>query len=554
METVSAYKELEYTAGFASRTGRGRRHNEDDYTIFTTKEIGGFGTTNVQIVVIADGSGGGARGKVASRLAVQTLYQLVINNESTPIQQRLIQAVLEANGAIFRQAMLEPQLANMRSAIIAVAVAAGTLYVARVGDCQAYVMRGRNAHRITTDRTNQAPVDLSYFQNGESAAPDWIANDGLLGSGDLVEVSTNLIEIGQANGAPSQGRQNPTVDRIQLLEDDTLFICTKSASDVLNETQVATAISQLGAQDAVNQLVDLAVQEGAKDDITAVTLQRQHSALSVPVVAPKPQFTAPTLPRLPNLPRPIILGAAAAAAALVLVMISWFVVGKWMNNSVAEAKGPPPISNSVNGAVLTVTAQAVALASTPTATETPTVTPSPTETATPLPTDTPTVEPTATETATEIPTEVPTETPQPTNTPVRVVATRAPASQPSTTAQQPPVAKSNAWWFGQTVTHIEPVDTQIVVNRGNFSWTPLNVPLPDGYAYELVFWHRGEDAMANGLGWAGVTRNTSVTFGFSELGIQPGEYNWGVLLVKTSPSYERVTLLSDKRRVVLDKK
>ena len=57
METVSAYKELEYSAGFASRPGRGRRHNEDDYTIFTTKEIGGFGETTVQTVVIADGNG-----------------------------------------------------------------------------------------------------------------------------------------------------------------------------------------------------------------------------------------------------------------------------------------------------------------------------------------------------------------------------------------------------------------------------------------------------------------------------------------------------------------
>ena len=90
METVSAYRETEYSAGFASRTGRGRRHNEDDYTIFTTKEVAGFGEKTVQTVVIADGSGGGARGKVASRLAVQTLYQLVINNETAPIQQRLI--------------------------------------------------------------------------------------------------------------------------------------------------------------------------------------------------------------------------------------------------------------------------------------------------------------------------------------------------------------------------------------------------------------------------------------------------------------------------------
>lgn len=555
METVSAYKELEYTAGFASRTGRGRRHNEDDYTIFTTKEIGGFGTTNVQTVVIADGSGGGARGKVASRMAVQTLYQLVINNESTPIQQRLVQAVIEANGAIYRQAMLEPQLANMRSSIIAVAVSAGNLYVARVGDCQAYVLRGGMAHRVTTDRTNPIPIDPAYFQNGESSTPDWVATDGLLGSGELIEVSTALLDFTQMSGGAGPVRQAPTVGHIPLMEDDTLFICTKSAADGLNEAQIAMAITQLGAQDAVNQLVDLAIQEGAKDDITAVILQRQHSSVAI-AIAPQPEKMTLSMPRLPNLPRPIILGVAAAAAALLLVMLSWFVVGKWMNNSVAEAKGPPA-ANNVSEIVQTATAQAIALAATPTATQTPepTATSEPTDTATPVPTDTPTVEPTATETPTEVPTEAPTETPAPTNTPVRV-ATRAPVKQPTApvTTQQQPAPANNAWWAGQSVALAEPAEMQVVANRGAFSWTPINTGLPDGYAYELVFWHRGEDAIANGLGWAGVTRNTSITFGFSDLAMQPGEYNWGVLLVKTSPAYERVTLLSGKRMVVMERK
>ena len=181
METVSAYKELEYSAGFASRPGRGRRHNEDDYTIFTTKEIGGFGETTVQTVVIADGSGGGARGKVASRMAVQTVYQLVINNETTPIQQRLIQAVYEANGAIFRQALLEPQLANMRASLIAVAVSAGTLHIARVGDCQAFVIRGGLAYRVTSPTTIPQAVNMAYNPNGDAPALNWEEGNGLLG-------------------------------------------------------------------------------------------------------------------------------------------------------------------------------------------------------------------------------------------------------------------------------------------------------------------------------------------------------------------------------------
>lgn len=547
METVSAYKELEYSAGFASRPGRGRRHNEDDYTIFTTKEIGGFGETTVQTVVIADGSGGGARGKVASRMAVQTVYQLVINNETTPIQQRLIQAVYEANGAIFRQALLEPQLANMRASLIAVAVSAGTLHIARVGDCQAFVIRGGLAYRVTSPTTIPQAVNMAYNSNGDAPALNWEEGNGLLGSSDRVDVRNDMIDINQAHTGHGQVRQMPMVDHIQLLENDTIFICTRSVTDAINETQLGMAVTQFNTQDAINNLVEQVNQAGGKEDVTAILIQRQKSS-TVVNVAPARRFT------MPSMPKPVLFGAAAAAAALILVTLLWFVIGNWMNGSVAEAKEPPSANTTatVTTATPAVVALAAAVTDTPTTEPTQTPTEEPTETPTETPTEAPTAEPTATETVTETPTETPTEAPLPTNTPLPV-PTRRPTVAP-TAAPPTAVPQAQNWWAGQGVALIEPGDTQALINSGTFSWTPLNTALPDGYAYELVFWHRGQDAMANGLGWAGVTRNTSVTFNFDKIGIVPGDYNWGVLLVKISPSYERVAQLSAKQLVGLERK
>jgi hypothetical protein len=69
--------------------------------------------------------------------------------------------------------------------------------------------------------------------------------------------------------------------------------------------------------------------------------------------------------------------------------------------------------------------------------------------------------------------------------------------------------------------------------------------LAEGEAFELVFWNEGQDPLRDGIGLASPTTDNRVVIDLAALDnrqarlLEPGDYRYGVLLVRLSP-YERV--------------
>jgi len=213
----------------------------------------------------------------------------------------------------------------------------------------------------------------------------------------------------------------------------------------------------------------------------------------------------------------------------------------------------------------------------PTATNTPaptaTSTPRPTVTSTPAPTDTTTPRPTATQTSTVRPTATNTSTPRPTvtNTPIPT-ATNTPiptaTDTPAPTATSTPIPTATNTRVPTATNTPAPTATPTAVigaiepvipgegesGRGQriFEWT-ANFTLEEGYFFEIVFWKPGQNPMTQSIGLAAPTTNLNVTLDLERLDEQlgelfdTGEYQWGVLLVRTTPEYERVKYLGGGR-------
>jgi uncharacterized protein YraI len=102
---------------------------------------------------------------------------------------------------------------------------------------------------------------------------------------------------------------------------------------------------------------------------------------------------------------------------------------------------------------------------------------------------------------------------------------------------------------------ISPNDGDSGSRQRTFTWS-ANFTLNDGYAFELVFWKPGEDPLKQSFGMADATTDLSVILDLERLDEQLGglfdigEYNWGVLLVRTTPSYERMQYLGGGRRFI----
>lgn len=94
---------------------------------------------------------------------------------------------------------------------------------------------------------------------------------------------------------------------------------------------------------------------------------------------------------------------------------------------------------------------------------------------------------------------------------------------------------------------LEPGDSDGGGGERIFRWKADFTPAA-GQAFELVFWKPGQDPMASGFGLASPTTNSNVTVNLTALDDQlgplldSGNYEWGVLLVQTSP-YKRLRFL-----------
>lgn len=135
------------------------------------------------LFIVADGMGGHQAGEIASRLAVETLYEELdfllqqsdmeetapsqpADTQGPPSRQqqellatRLRIAVEQANSAITQYARNNPQEAgNMGTTLTCVLVDGDTAIIANIGDSRTYLLRDGNLGQITEDHSYVAQL------------------------------------------------------------------------------------------------------------------------------------------------------------------------------------------------------------------------------------------------------------------------------------------------------------------------------------------------------------------------------------------------------------
>jgi serine/threonine protein phosphatase PrpC/rRNA maturation endonuclease Nob1 len=158
---------VKITIGAASDIGLSRQsgHNEDSIGHVVLEIQHDSYAEPLALAVVADGLGGHASGREASRLVVRTLLDHVLRTVALPrvglltdapateegLRHILREGIQAANEALC-QANTEQQL-DMGSTVVAVLAYEGTAYIANVGDSRAYVLEGETLRRITIDHS-----------------------------------------------------------------------------------------------------------------------------------------------------------------------------------------------------------------------------------------------------------------------------------------------------------------------------------------------------------------------------------------------------------------
>src|SRR5262249_23070389 len=119
--------------------GRVRPGNEDAFAVEapTSARARARGT----LLVVADGMGGHAAGEVASQLAVDTIHDAYYRARGMPVQDAIVDAISQANAAIYASAGSDPSQAGMGCTIVVVVVEGDAFTIGHVGDSRGYLIR-----------------------------------------------------------------------------------------------------------------------------------------------------------------------------------------------------------------------------------------------------------------------------------------------------------------------------------------------------------------------------------------------------------------------------
>ena len=242
--------------GKVSICGNFREHNEDN---LFTPDASYTGLTPIYIV--ADGMGGQHGGEHASRIAVDVVphefaRRFRDETKSRALTSALTEAIVMANQEIIAFSKIQPQYSSMGTTLTAVSVNQGKAFVVGVGDSRCYRIRAGRVEQLTRDHSMaQALADVGTIRQDEVASHRY--NHVLyryLGGRDL----------------PSE---MPEIKIFAMLEGDRFVICSDGLSGVVSDKEMVNILKdEPDAQLAAQKLVDLAVENRSRDNITCIVL------------------------------------------------------------------------------------------------------------------------------------------------------------------------------------------------------------------------------------------------------------------------------------------
>jgi len=228
-----------------------RRENNQDFFLFD-EELGLF--------IVADGMGGHRGGEVASKMAAETVMELmrksIKENGSRRMNPRLAltHAYEHASRRIY-EASQEPKadLEGMGTTLVTALVYEGVIYVANVGDSRAYLFRDGRLWQITEDHS---------LMNEQLRA-------GLIRESDIAHfVGKNVITRSVGFEADVQ------VDIVEreIKSGETFLMCSDGLSGLVTDERIAEIMRMQRPEDVVAACITEAKKNGGDDNVTVMAV------------------------------------------------------------------------------------------------------------------------------------------------------------------------------------------------------------------------------------------------------------------------------------------
>lgn len=210
--------------------------------------------------VVCDGMGGEQGGDIASSMAVEMISEQITssyreNMSENSIKNLLSSAIYNANNAVFRRAIKDPNLFGMGTTVVLLLAVNKTAYIAHVGDSRAYLITPNTISQLTSDHS----VVQELVDQGELTP-------------EQAKVHPRRNIITRALGVAAEVAED--YSEIPFGEEDRLLLCSDGLTNHLDAETILSISSLSELEDLGGLLLEAAKKMGGSDNITVVLIGR----------------------------------------------------------------------------------------------------------------------------------------------------------------------------------------------------------------------------------------------------------------------------------------
>ena len=241
---------MKITAFGLTDVGRRRESNEDDFLLEPERGV----------YAVADGMGGHAAGEIASRLAIETLQE-VLDRDGAETERLSVDdaaewlrgAVVEANRRICDSIRVHEERRGMGTTVVALVHNGQDAVVGHVGDSRLYLLRGDELIRMTSDHSWVNEQVKLGLMNDDTAQRHPMRNIVTRALGSRPDVVVDLTSIEVRRG-------------------DVFLLCSDGLNTMLSDEQIEAILvgHRQAPEAACRALVEEANRHGGEDNVTVV--------------------------------------------------------------------------------------------------------------------------------------------------------------------------------------------------------------------------------------------------------------------------------------------
>ncbi|MDD4851377.1 MAG: Stp1/IreP family PP2C-type Ser/Thr phosphatase [Gemmiger sp.] len=230
--------------------GSCRQENQDNYCAQQLADGSGWG-------IVCDGMGGVQGGRVAARIATDTMlryFQKELPTLCYGEEKQFIQHGFDiTNHAVYDKATSDPEMLGMGTTGVCAYIKGKMAHIVHAGDSRAYLLQGGAMRQITRDHSMvQQLVDSGQITREQAAAhPQKNLITRALG------VSATIV---------------PEYNRCEVAPGDILLLCTDGLTNMVSDEEIRLILQEAPFFEAPDLLVERALKAGGQDNITVMLM------------------------------------------------------------------------------------------------------------------------------------------------------------------------------------------------------------------------------------------------------------------------------------------